>query len=63
MPTIVGAKETGDRYFMPEEYFARAKQQLQRHELIDGRIYTHCRRPIVAGLSSATEATDRRKSR
>lgn len=27
------------RYFTPEEYFAWEEQQLERHELIDGRVY------------------------
>ncbi|MDR5639397.1 Uma2 family endonuclease [Thermosynechococcus sp. QKsg1] len=36
---MVTAKETGDRYFTPEEYFAWEEQQLEKHELIDGRVY------------------------
>ena len=28
-----------DRYFTPEEYFAWEEQQLEKHELIDGRVY------------------------
>lgn len=36
---MVTAKETGDRYFTPEEYFAWEEQQLERHELIDGYVY------------------------
>lgn len=28
-----------DRYFTPEEYFAWEEQQLERHELIEGRVY------------------------
>jgi Uma2 family endonuclease len=30
---------TSDRYFTPEEYFAWEEQQLEKHELIDGRVY------------------------
>lgn len=28
-----------ERYFTPEEYFAWEEQQLERHDLIDGRVY------------------------
>lgn len=28
-----------ERYFTPEEYFAWEEQQLERHELMDGRVY------------------------
>ncbi|WP_341740135.1 Uma2 family endonuclease [Microcoleus sp. CAWBG640] len=28
-----------ERYFTPEEYFAWEEQQLEKHELIDGRVY------------------------
>ena len=28
-----------ERYFTPEEYFIWEEQQLERHELIDGRVY------------------------
>ncbi|MBD2327583.1 Uma2 family endonuclease [Alkalinema sp. FACHB-956] len=35
---MVAAREN-DRYFTPEEYFAWEAQQLERHELIDGRVY------------------------
>ncbi|NJS13068.1 MAG: Uma2 family endonuclease, partial [Microcoleus sp. CSU_2_2] len=28
-----------DRYFTPEEYFIWEEKQLERHELIDGRVY------------------------
>jgi len=28
-----------DRYFTPEEYFAWEERQLEKHELIDGRVY------------------------
>jgi len=28
-----------DRYFTPDEYFAWEEQQLERHELIEGRVY------------------------
>ncbi|MFN4195024.1 MAG: Uma2 family endonuclease [Thermosynechococcus sp.] len=36
---MVAAKGTSDRYFTPEEYFAWEEQQLEKHELIDGRVY------------------------
>ncbi|UZQ53956.1 Uma2 family endonuclease [Trichothermofontia sichuanensis B231] len=35
---MIAARET-DRYFTPEEYFAWEEAQLERHELIDGRVY------------------------
>ncbi|MDT9198440.1 Uma2 family endonuclease [Limnospira sp. PMC 1042.18] len=35
---MIAAKEKG-RYFTPEEYFAWEEQQLEKHELIDGRVY------------------------
>jgi len=33
------AVKTQDRYFTPEEYFAWEAQQLEKHELIGGRVY------------------------
>lgn len=33
------AVRDSDRSFTPEEYFAWEAQQLERHELIDGRVY------------------------
>jgi Uma2 family endonuclease len=33
------AVRASDRYFTPEDYFAWEEQQLERHELIDGRVY------------------------
>jgi Uma2 family endonuclease len=33
------AVRQNDRRFTPEEYFAWEEQQLERHELIDGRVY------------------------
>ncbi|HBE21288.1 MAG TPA: hypothetical protein DEG17_05020 [Cyanobacteria bacterium UBA11149] len=33
------AARDNDHYFTPEEYFAWEEQQLERHELIDGRVY------------------------
>jgi Uma2 family endonuclease len=33
------AVREGDRSFTPEEYFAWEAQQLEKHELIDGRVY------------------------
>ncbi|MCC3409189.1 MAG: Uma2 family endonuclease [Microcoleus sp. PH2017_10_PVI_O_A] len=33
------AARDNDRYFTPEEYFTWEEQQLERHELIDGRVY------------------------
>jgi len=33
------AVKTQDRYFTPEEYFAWEAQQLEKHELIDGRVH------------------------
>jgi Uma2 family endonuclease len=33
------AARDNDRYFTPEEYFAWEEQQLEKHELIDGRVY------------------------
>jgi Uma2 family endonuclease len=33
------AVRNNDRYFTPEEYFAWEEQQLEKHELIDGRVY------------------------
>ncbi|MGQ9872449.1 Uma2 family endonuclease [Leptodesmis sp.] len=35
---MIAAKEPG-RHFTPEEYFAWEEQQLEKHELIDGRMY------------------------
>jgi Uma2 family endonuclease len=35
---MIAAKEQ-ERYFTPEEYFAWEEQQLEKHELIDGRVY------------------------
>ncbi len=35
---VIAAQES-DRYFTPEEYFAWEETQLERHELIDGRVY------------------------
>lgn len=35
---MIAAKEP-DRHFTPEEYFAWEEQQLEKHELIDGRVY------------------------
>ena len=35
---MTAVKKT-DRYFTPEEYFAWEEQQLEKHELIDGRVY------------------------
>jgi Uma2 family endonuclease len=35
---MIAAREQ-ERYFTPEEYFAWEEQQLERHELIDGRVY------------------------
>ncbi|CDM97907.1 MAG: Uma2 family endonuclease [Limnospira sp. PMC 1291.21] len=35
---MIAAKEKG-RYFTPEEYFIWEEQQLEKHELIDGRVY------------------------
>ncbi|WP_410246436.1 Uma2 family endonuclease, partial [Arthrospira sp. PCC 8006] len=35
---MIAAKEKGP-YFTPEEYFAWEEQQLEKHELIDGRVY------------------------
>ncbi|MEG4345088.1 Uma2 family endonuclease [Microcoleus sp. A003_D6] len=35
---MIAAREQ-DRSFTPEEYFAWEEQQLERHELIDGRVY------------------------
>jgi Uma2 family endonuclease len=36
---VMIAVRESDRYFTPEEYFAWEEQQLERHELIDGRVY------------------------
>jgi len=36
---VVIAARDNDRYFTPEEYFSWEEQQLERHELIDGRVY------------------------
>ncbi|MCU0545591.1 MAG: Uma2 family endonuclease [Oscillatoriaceae cyanobacterium Prado104] len=33
------AARDNDRHFTPEEYFAWEEQQLEKHELIDGRVY------------------------
>jgi Uma2 family endonuclease len=35
---MIAAREQ-ERYFTPEDYFAWEAQQLERHELIDGRVY------------------------
>jgi Uma2 family endonuclease len=35
---MIAVRET-DRHFTPEEYFAWEEQQLEKHELIDGRVY------------------------
>ncbi|MEZ2320664.1 MAG: Uma2 family endonuclease [Microcoleus sp.] len=35
---MIAAREE-KRYFTPEEYFAWEEQQLEKHELIDGRVY------------------------
>lgn len=35
---MIAAKEQ-ERYFTPEEYFAWEERQLEKHELIDGRVY------------------------
>lgn len=35
---MIAAQEP-DRYFTPEEYFVWEETQLERHELIDGRVY------------------------
>ncbi|BAI88695.1 Uma2 family endonuclease [Arthrospira platensis] len=35
---MIAAKEQG-RYFTPEEYFTWEEQQLEKHQLIDGRVY------------------------
>jgi Uma2 family endonuclease len=36
---VVIAVQENDRHFTPEEYFVWEEQQLERHELIDGRVY------------------------
>jgi Uma2 family endonuclease len=36
---VMVAVRDNDRYFTPEEYFAWEAQQVERHELIDGRVY------------------------
>ncbi len=36
---MIAAREI-DRYFTPEEYFAWEEKQLEKHELIDGYVYT-----------------------
>lgn len=36
---VVIAARDHDQYFTPEEYFVWEEQQLERHELIDGRVY------------------------
>jgi Uma2 family endonuclease len=36
---VMMAVQESERYFTPEEYFAWEEQQLERHELIDGRVY------------------------
>jgi Uma2 family endonuclease len=36
---VVIAARDRDRHFTPEEYFAWEEQQLEKHELIDGRVY------------------------
>jgi Uma2 family endonuclease len=35
---MIAAREQ-ERYFTSEEYFAWEEQQLEKHELIDGRVY------------------------
>jgi Uma2 family endonuclease len=35
---MIAAREQ-ERYFTPEEYFAWEEKQLEKHELIDGRVY------------------------
>lgn len=35
---MIAAREQ-ERYFTPEEYFVWEEQQLEKHELIDGRVY------------------------
>lgn len=35
---MIAARDS-DRHFTPEEYFAWEEKQLERHELIDGRVY------------------------
>jgi Putative restriction endonuclease len=35
---VIAAREH-DRFFTPAEYFAWEEQQLEKHELIDGRVY------------------------
>ena len=35
---MIAAREQ-ERYFTPEDYFDWEEQQLERHELIDGRVY------------------------
>jgi len=35
---VIAARDN-DRYFTPEEYFSWEEQQLEKHELIDGRVY------------------------
>ena len=36
---VVIVARDNDRHFTPEEYFSWEEQQLERHELIDGRVY------------------------
>ena len=36
---VVIVARDNDRYFTPEEYFSWEEQQLEKHELIDGRVY------------------------
>lgn len=38
MIPMIAVKEQ-DRFFTPEEYFCWEEQQLEKHELIDGRVY------------------------
>ena len=49
---MIAAREQ-ERYFTPEEYFAWEEQQLEKHELIDGRVYamSGARKIIVRSLS------------
>ncbi|MGL5833864.1 MAG: Uma2 family endonuclease, partial [Waterburya sp.] len=35
---MIAAREQ-ERHFTPEEYFVWEEQQLEKHELIDGRVY------------------------
>ncbi|MGB6168978.1 MAG: Uma2 family endonuclease, partial [Geitlerinemataceae cyanobacterium] len=35
---MIAAREN-ERYFTPEEYFSWEERQLEKHELIEGRVY------------------------